>query len=84
MSLPSNIAAGEAQAQVEVTARADAVRITQLFEQQDAHDDKSTDKATVLMHEELAHEKQDSTLTDVPTGRQVSMCATMWPCPMLR
>ena len=72
MSLPSNIAAGDAHAQVEVTARADAVRITQLFEQQDAHDDKSTDIATALMHEELAHDKQDSTLTDVPTGRHGS------------
>ena len=74
MSLPSNIAAGDTQAQVDVTARVDAARITQLFEdvssQHDADDDKSTDIATALMHEELAHDKQDSTLTDVPTGRQ--------------
>ena len=75
MSLPSNIAASEAPVQVDVTAGADAgeveatqLRTTRMFEQQDASDDKSIDIATVLMHEELAHDKQYSTLTDVPTG----------------
>ena len=74
MSLPSNIAAGDTQAQVDVTARVDAARITRLFEdvssQHDADDEESTDIATALMHEELAHDKQDSTLADVPSGRQ--------------